>query len=331
MPPRSASVRQMANTLLAGRSMTDKVPTVGKNWVSSFVQRHDELKSKYNRKYDYQRAKCENPVEIRRWFRHVKDIIAEYGIAVEDQYNFDETGFQMEIVATAKVVTGTDRAGRLRTTQPGNREWVTAIEAVSANGFAIPPLIILEGVMHQASWYSDRVLPPDWTIAVSDNGWTNNDIGLIWLKDVFDKHTKPRLVGQYRLLLLDGHGSHVTPEFDLYCRQNNIAVVCMPAHSSHLLQPLDVGCFSVLKRAYGQRVESMMRNGVNHIDKQEFLRLYYEARKEALHERNIRSGFAATGLVPCNPDRVLSRHAKSKIGSKATNGRGSLSQARIFS
>jgi hypothetical protein len=48
----------------------------------------------------------------------------------------------------------------------------------------------------------------------------------------------------------------------------------MPPHSLHLLQPLDVGCFSVLKRSYGGIIEQKMRLGVNHIDKQEFLLLY---------------------------------------------------------
>jgi len=80
----------------------------------------------------------------------------------------------------------------------------------------------------------------------------------------------------------------------------------MPPHSSHLLQPLDVGCFSVLKRSYGRLVEQKMGLGVNHIDKQEFLPLYQQARSEALHARNIRSGFTAAGLVPYDPDRVLS-------------------------
>jgi len=80
----------------------------------------------------------------------------------------------------------------------------------------------------------------------------------------------------------------------------------MPAHSSHLLQPLDVGCFSVLKRSYGRLVEQKMSLGVNHINKQEFLPLYQQARAEALHEKNVQSGFAATGLVPYEPDCVLS-------------------------
>ena len=79
----------------------------------------------------------------------------------------------------------------------------------------------------------------------------------------------------------------------------------MPAHSSHLLQPLDVGCFSSLKRAYGTRISDFIRLGINHVDKIEFLYIYPLARAEALNIRNILSGFAATGLIPHDPERVL--------------------------
>ena len=76
----------------------------------------------------------------------------------------------MGVIATAKVVTGTNRAGRPRSVQPGNREWVTIIEAINALGVAIPPLVIFEAVMHQAAWYEDNIIPHDWSIGVSDNG-----------------------------------------------------------------------------------------------------------------------------------------------------------------
>ena len=212
----------------------------------------------------------------------------------------------MGVIATARVVTGSDRAGRPRTVQPGNREWVTIIECINALGGAIPPLVIFEAVMHQAAWYKDDIIPYDWSIGVSENGWTTNEIGLTWLH-LFHKYTKDRTVGTNRLLVLDGHGSHVNPEFDQFCLDHHIIVLCMPAHSSHLLQPLDVGCFSSLKQAYGRGVERIMGRGVNHIDKREFLPLYRQARQAALHQGNIQAGFAATGLVPYNPDRVLSQ------------------------
>ena len=53
------------------------------------------------------------------------------------------------------------------------------------------------------------------------------------------------------------------------CAENDIIPLCMPAHSLHLLQPLDVGCFAVLTRV-----------GYNHIDKFDFLDDYQRARLE---------------------------------------------------
>ena len=79
----------------------------------------------------------------------------------------------------------------------------------------------------------------------------------------------------------------------------------MPPHSSHLLQPLDVGCFAVLKRSYGRQIEEYIHNGANHINKRDFLKVYYTAHIESMSLANIQSSFAATGLVPHDPERVL--------------------------
>ena len=75
----------------------------------------------------------------------------------------------------------------------------------------------------------------------------------------FEKHTKSRTTGVYRLLVLDGHKRHHSAEFEVYCKEHKIVTLCMPAHSSHILQPLNVGCFSPLKQAYGRQIEEMMR------------------------------------------------------------------------
>src|SRR5450432_3216673 len=212
----------------------------------------------------------------------------------------------MGVISTAKVVTGAERSNRPVAVQPGNREWVTAIDCISSAGWSLPPVIIFEGKVHISTWYTDT-LPLDWTIGVSANGWTDDKLGLVWLQSVFEKHTVHRTKGVYRLLILDGHGSHVTPEFDLFAKEHLIITLCMPPHSSHLLQPLDVGCFAVLKRLYGQQIEGLMRNGVNHIDKQDFLEAYYNARKETMTQANISSSFAATGVLPYDPERVLAK------------------------
>jgi hypothetical protein len=120
-------LRDMANTLRAKRGEGP----VGINWPSTFVQRVPELKTRVNRKYDWQRALTEDPEVIGGWFRLVRNTINKYGIADEDIYNFDETGFQMGQISSQLVITGSKKRQRPKTIQPGNREWVTAIIGVN--------------------------------------------------------------------------------------------------------------------------------------------------------------------------------------------------------
>ncbi|EDN05075.1 conserved hypothetical protein [Histoplasma mississippiense (nom. inval.)] len=224
----------MANLLLVSRG-SNPSPTVGECWVRNFVNRHEELKSKFSLKYDYQCALCEDSEVIRGWFRLVQNTIAKYGILDDDIYNFDETGFQMRVIGTARVITGSERAGNSKLVQPGDREWVTVIAGINATGWALRTMIILKGKMHQSCWYETEGLPSDWVIGVSENGWTTDQL------------------------------------------------------------------------VYGQQVENQMRLGINHIDKEEFLALYPAAQIQALTESNIKSGFRAAGLVPYDPEQVLSR------------------------
>jgi hypothetical protein len=299
--PRLEVVADMANSLRKERGLAP----VGPRWASRFVSRQEELKTVFNRKYDYKRALCEDPKVIQGWFSLVANIKAKYGILDDDTYNFDETGFMMGQISTGVVVTDAEKPGRAKQVQPGNREWVTVIKGINATGWAIPPYIIFKARQHQSSWYKDDNLPQDWTIAISENGWTTNELGFDWLKH-FDRHTKTRTIGTYRMLIIDGHGSHNSTEFTQYCRDQKIVTLCMPAHSSHLLQPLDVGCFGPLKKAYGDEVNKLMRNQINHITKQEFLPCFRAAYKKAITLSNIQGGFRGAGLVPFDPEQVIS-------------------------
>ena len=228
---------------------------------------------------------------------------------MEDIYNMDETGFQMGVTSTAKVVCGSEtRQSHAKALQPGNREWVTAIVAINAAGWSLPPQIIFAAVNHQSLWYHD--LPENYVLSVSKNGWTTDELGIEWLKKVFEPNTAPRTIGGYRLLILDGHGSHATAEFDRFCMEKKIIPLYMPPHSSHLLQPLDVSCFSPLKHLYGQRVQALIQKRIYSIRKEDFLYIYPAVHQQALSLLNIKNGFAATGLIPLSPERVLSKIPK---------------------
>ena len=301
-PPRIDGVKDMADLLLATRHAR---PT-GKQWAYRFIRRRPELKTRFSRTYDFQRALCEDPKIIGDWFRLVANMRAKYSIQDADFYNFDETGFMMGIICSNMIVTRSDRRGRGKQLQPGNREWATAIECVSSDGFVLPPFLIVQGVNHLASWYTECDLPPSWVIKTSPNGWTDNDTGLEWIKH-FHKHTETQRQGVYRMIVLDGHESHLSAQFEEFCKEQNIITLCLPAHSSHITQPLDVGCFSVLKRMYGRELEAFIKAHINHITKTEFFIAFKAAHLATMKAENIRAGFRGAGLVPDNPQAVLSK------------------------
>jgi DDE superfamily endonuclease len=107
------------------------------------------------------------------------------------------------------------------------------------------------------------------------------------------------------MLVLDRHKSHESAEFQEYYKTHNIVTLGLPPHSSHLTQPLDVGYFSVLKRAYGRQIETFIKAYINHITKVEFFLAFTAAYKESMTVENCQAGFRGAGLVPFNPQAVL--------------------------
>ena len=111
----------------------------------------------------------------------------------------------------------------------------------------------------------------------------------------------------YRLLILDGHESHHSAGFEAYCKEKNIVTLCLPAHSSHLTQPLDVGCFSPWKRAYGHEINAFIKAHINHISKVEFLIAFKAAYLATIIQSNARAGFRGAGLIPFEPQAIISK------------------------
>ena len=88
-------------------------------------------------------------------------------------------------------------------------------------GWAIPPFIIFAGKHHLSAWYEGNDIPKEWRIGVSENGWTSNELGVDWLRH-FNEYTKTYIVGAHRLLIIDGHESYTSLEFQAICKENNI-------------------------------------------------------------------------------------------------------------
>ena len=124
---------------------------------------------------------------------------------------------------------------------------------------------------------------------------------------MFIPYTRPQDPTQARLLILDGHDSHTTDDFMWNCFNNNIHLILLPPHTSHVLQPLDLSVFSPLKHSYRKHlnnINSWAESTV--VGKQLMLKCLLKARQEAITAQNIKSGWKAGGLWPVS-DQTLDK------------------------
>jgi hypothetical protein len=97
-----------------------------------------------------------------------------------------------------------------------------------------------------------------------------------------------------------------------YADQNQILLLILPPHSTHQLQPLDVGVFSPLANAYSQQIDEHLQSTLGYVQmtKRHFWRLFHAAWLKALTAKNILSGFKTTGIHPLHPELVLNQLRK---------------------
>jgi hypothetical protein len=106
-----------------------------------------------------------------------------------------------------------------------------------------------------------------------------NSKGISWLQDIFIPETSPQN-GQWRLLIMDGRGSHTATEFFWICKQNKKHLLFLPAHSIHVSQPLDLGVFVPLKSCYRREIAKLASlDDASPVKKQRFVTCYNSARK----------------------------------------------------
>jgi hypothetical protein len=180
-------------------------------------------------------------------------------------------------------------------------------------------MVIFKGKQIPHEWYHDADIYRDAGVhfAATATGWINSDMAMHWLEKCFDRQTRP-IAMEYgsiqrpRMLLFDGHGSHLSGDFAFYCNNNNILPVNFPSQATHLLQPCDVGVFSPLAGYYRSLVDQQLRDsqGLLQLRKREFWRAYRVARQKAFTTRTIQSAWMKAGLEPHNPSKVTDKLPK---------------------
>jgi len=305
LPPTHAQIKQFTQRILAVNG--DHQP-IGKHWMQAFLKRNPSIRTQRSYSRESVRVNGATTEVISPWFNHfyIPEVLA---IKPENRYNMDEAGI-MEGLGDNGLVVGSAEKRSIQKKFPGSRAWTSFLECISATGVALPPLVIFKGKTVQQQWFPQDLTPfRNWEFTATDNGWTTDEVAVEWLKKIFIPSTQPSSPQEKRLLIMDGHGSHETIDFMFLCIQHNIYLLYLPAHTSHVLQPLDLSVFSPLKRSYRKQLGYLnILTDSSPLGKQNFLLCYQKARKDALTISNIKSGWKASGLWPVSRAKPLMSH-----------------------
>lgn len=227
-----------ANSLLLASGSTY---TVSVSWTTRFIKRTGCLRHR-TKPLSAERKAAQKRADIELHFEKFRRRYQELRMKPENLHNFDETGFRIGCLSGQIVFTQTDK--QVYISDPNNREIVTSMESISGTGKTTDPMMIMVGLLMKEKHFPEG-LNDGIRLAMSESGYTNDILSFEWLKH-FDAQTRPPN-GEWRMLVIDGHGSHLTIEFIVYCYRPDvkISVFLLPAHSTHLLQPLDIRGFPV--------------------------------------------------------------------------------------
>lgn len=126
---------------------------------------------------------------------------------------------------------------------------------------------------------SSAFLDSEGRIEMTRKGWTTNEVGLRWLKTKFIPWAKNRLQETYILLIVDGHRSHVLLEFIDFCIKSQIVALCLPSHTTHILQPQDVGIFEPLSQTYKILIKRKYQSETGQLTKRAFFKIILKLKK----------------------------------------------------
>ena len=219
-------------------------------------------------------------------------------------YKFDETGYQLGQGKPQKVTSRNRQRTRILSGERGIL--LTRIECVAADGWVMEPYFVAQGDVHLERWCEGGTLSEASKIAVSSSRYLNDALGIDWLH-FFNLHTRHRSRGKKRLLLFDGHGSHLTWEFLQLCESWDIVPFVFPPHTAHIFQPLDGSLFRALEQAFHSKNNMIAQWGGDALDKAFFFREITDIRKQAMKSRTIRKLFAERGIPPFQPALVIDR------------------------
>lgn len=272
----------------------------GQAFWSGFKTRHPEITLRTPEALSTVRSRGVNPTQIGKYFVDLHHILHNFNLHDRPYaiWNMDESSMPFEHKPTKVLARkgSKDVPGRASNTRCNN----TIIACVNAVGTAMSPLMIVKGATHNSllGWNTSEA-PKGTLWTFQRKAWTEDVLGIEWFQNIFLKQCGP---SRPQLLIVDGHKSHEVLGLLETAKNHNIEILCLPAHTTHVLQPLDRTVFGPLKSYYRKYVtEFLSSSPLNVVNKWTWPGLFCNAYNDAFTQSNIVSGFRSTGIYPWNP------------------------------
>lgn len=270
----------------------------GEDWLQGFLSRHPDLSLRSPEATSAARSRAFNEANVQKFFDLLKGELDKHSFQPHRIYNVDETSIGTVPTRNRKIIArkGQRQVGRFTSADRGQN--VTAVICMSAGGNFVPPMIIFPRQRMKAELTDGA--PPGTVFSCNVSGWMMLDVFVQWF-DHFLSHAKPT-ENDPVLLILDGHLAH-TRNLDVIdkARENNVTILCLPPHSTHRMQPLDVSLMFPLSTYYDAALEKWTSNHPGRVVTMfQISSIFCEAYLKAANPVTAINGFRKCGISPFN-------------------------------
>lgn len=275
----------------------DGIP--GQEWMRGFKQRN-KLSIKKPQGVEIARKKAADPFLINEFYDLLEDIVEKQKLSGAQIWNMDETSFCQDPGKTK--ILGLRGFQATRTISSPGRDNTTVLFASNSLGQKLQPLIIFKGTYLWNTWLPDDDSISAAAYAATTKGWMEASV----FENYFSKVLIPEIckTGKPQLVVFDGHSTHLDLNVIQKASENNITLLKLPAHTSHILQPLDVSTMKSMKDRWDQQLIKWQRLNIGKkIQRKEFTQILVEIWDD-LDPAILRNGFRKTGIYPFDRNQI---------------------------